>query len=142
MRRPIGPIRDQLRALTSVSGLMSGWLASSSDERRVPVVLEQSAVLAWGMLDFETLDGCGAGSSAFAGVFVHPEHRRRGLGKAVAVRLLQEARDRCIERLWFDRQTEASRRLWLHAVAVVPAPVVRTEVTQDQMLGLVTLRAA
>lgn len=97
-------ISDIVRALGAENvGLPPGftaervreWLKRLGESGTVLVALEGSIPVAFGALDFNTTEP----ETALLGVWVLPDHRRRGLATAIAGQLLDFARDNGYRRI-------------------------------------------
>ena len=97
-------VASVLRALGSenvgLSGDWSGdrvreWLGRLGDDGVIVIACDGSIPVAFGALDFDTSEP----ETGVLGVWVMPDHRRRGLATEIAERLVEFGRDRGYRRI-------------------------------------------
>ena len=71
------------------------WLRRLGDQGTVEVACDGSIPVAFGAIDFDTTQP----ETALLGVWVSPDHRRRGIATDLAERLLEFARERGYRRI-------------------------------------------
>ena len=75
--------------------LASDWIRRVGEEGTIIIAFDGSIPIAFGSLDFSTTEP----ETGLLGVWVSPEHRRRGLATDIAEELLEFARDKNYRRI-------------------------------------------
>jgi len=90
----LGTIRaSALQLNNGGNGTMLGWVTMCVDSYPVRVIRRDGQVVAWGMLEPAFMDGYRhSHTNPHISVFVHHLHRREGLGRLLAISLLDLAR--------------------------------------------------